>query len=140
MLDWQVSRYVSPVLDFVHFIFSCTDRDLREKHYDELLNIYHGSLKELLDRLGGDTESQFPFTALLDQLKLFGKFGIIMASLVIPASSTKNEDLPDMDLMAETKDDPDRLQELTKAFTKGSDGAKVRLREALLDAMRFGYL
>ena len=136
-----MSRYVSPVLDLVHFIFSCTDGDLREKHYNELLNIYHGSLKELLDRLGGDTESQFPFKALVDQLKLFGKFGVIMASLIIPASSTKNEDIPDMDLIAENKkDNPDLAQEIMIAFGKGSEGVTVRLRGALLDAMRFGYL
>lgn len=52
---------------------------MRAKHYDELLKIYHNALLELLSSLGGDAEKQFPFSALLDQMKKFGKFGVIMS-------------------------------------------------------------
>jgi hypothetical protein len=117
---------------------------LRAKHYDELLNIYHRSLKDLLDHLGGDTMSQFPFTALLRQLKQFGKFGVLMASFLIPMLSTKNEDLPDMDYIAENmkleETDPEKAQELMKAFENKNDGYKPRMRDALIDAIRLGYL
>lgn len=140
LLDWQIARYCSPVLDLVHFIFSCTD-EVRTKHYDELLNTYHQSLKDLLDRLGGDTMTQFPFTALLRQLKQFGKFGIVMASIIIPASSTKNEDLPDMDKFAEgLGKDPKAMEEWSKMLNLGNDRVINRMRAAVLDTIRFGYL
>jgi hypothetical protein len=115
---------------------------MRAKHYDELLNIYHRSLKETLDHLGGDTMTQFPFTAFLRQLKQFGKFGVIMASFMIPMLTTSNDQLPDMDFMAEnmTNPDPAVMEEMMKSFMQGSQGANERIREVLLDAIRYGYL
>ena len=142
LLDWQVSRYCSPVLDLVYFIFVCTDKALRAKHYDEILNTYHRSLKDHLDHLGGDTMSQFPFTALLRQLKQCGKFGIVMATFLIPMLSTKNEELPDMDFIAENmnQDDPELMNQMMQSFMKGADESNKKMREALLDAIRLGYL
>lgn len=86
---------------------------------------------------------QFPLTALLRQLKQFGKFGILMATFLVPMMATKNEDLPDMDFMAENIDtqDPELMAEIIKAFTTKSDAAyKPRMQGDLLDAMRYGYL
>lgn len=143
MLDWQISRYCSPVLDFVYFMFSCTDVEMRVKHFDELLNIYHRSLKELLDHLGGDTMTQFPFTALLRQLKKFGRFGIYMSLLLIPILTTQNDKLPDMDFMAENmnSEDPALMEEMQNAWMAQSDASyKPRMQGALHDAVRFGYV
>lgn len=44
MLDWQVSRIASPVLDILYFIFSCTTKELRDAHYDDFLKTYHNTL------------------------------------------------------------------------------------------------
>ncbi|CRK94159.1 CLUMA_CG007678, isoform A [Clunio marinus] len=143
LLDWQVSRYCSPVLDLVHFIFSCTDAELRAKHYDELLNIYHRSLKDLLDHLGGDTMTQFPFTAFLRQLRQYGKFGLVMASFMVPMLLVKNEDLPDMDFMSEKMKDPDPalMEDLMKQFLAYTEALyKPRMRALISDASRYGYL
>lgn len=132
---------MSPVLDLVHFIFSCTDEDLRANHYDDLLKIYHESLRELLDRLGGDTETQFPFSALQQQLKKFGSFGVFMASMMIPMLSVKNEDLPDMDVMAENMNkDPKAVEEMMAVMGKGNDFYKVRMLAVVMDSIRLGYL
>lgn len=133
LLDWQNCRYCSPVLDLANFIFGCADGDLRANHYDELLNIYHQTLKELLDSLGGDTDSQFPFTALLDQLKQFGKYGIIMGSMIIPANS-KNEEVLDSDSIANS------AQALLQRSSHRSDSIKARIRDAVMDAIHLGYL
>lgn len=143
MLDWQIAYCTSPALDFVHFIFSCTDETLRAQHYDELLQLYYQSMKTLLDRLGGNAESQFPFSAFLDQLKQFGKFGVMMASVVIPGTSVKNEDLPARDLMGEgdENDDPEKLKEiLTSMSGEVSDSVKQRIRAVLMDIIKYGYL
>lgn len=143
LLDWQLSRYVSPVLDLVHFIFGSTDEGLRANHYHELIQIYHESLKELLNRLGGDTEKQFPFSALQQQLKQFGSFGIIMAAMIIPISTTKNEELPDFDAVAENMTDAsdvDKMNEMFDKMSRGNDTVQIRMRAALLDTIRLGYL
>jgi hypothetical protein len=115
---------------------------MRAKHFDELLNLYHRSLKDTLDHLGGDTMSQFPFTALLRQLKQFGKFGIIMATFLIPLLTTSNDELPDMDFMAENmkNDDPEVMENMMKNFMKTNKVYEERMRHSLLDAIRYGYL
>lgn len=116
---------------------------MRSKHYDELLNIYHRSLKDLLDRLGGDTATQFPYTTMLRHLKKFGKFGIYMSTFLIPVMTIQNDKIPDMDFMADNMDnqDPAFGEEMQKAFFKQSDAAyNPRMRGSLLDAFRFGYL
>lgn len=48
--DWQYSRYASPVTDVALYLFCCSSSELRAKHYDEFLKIYHGSLSDLLKR------------------------------------------------------------------------------------------
>lgn len=44
LLDWQVSRCSSPIIDIVYFVFCCTSKELRDAHYDEFLRVYHESL------------------------------------------------------------------------------------------------
>lgn len=115
---------------------------MRAKHYDELLSTYHKSLKDLLDHLGGDSR-QFPFTALLRQLKKFGKYGIILASFLVSMLNTSSEDLPDMDFMAENikNPDPELMDEMMKMFASKNDAAyRARMRGNVDDAFRFGYL
>lgn len=86
--------------------------------------------------------SQFPFTALLRQLKHFAKFGIIMATFLVPMITTKNEELPDMDFVAENmgKEDPALMEEMMKSFGGANGAFKSRMSGALFDAMRYGYL
>lgn len=50
LIDWQISRYASPVCDIVYYLFCCTDKELRDKHYDSWLKAYHESLTTLLNK------------------------------------------------------------------------------------------
>lgn len=44
LLDWQISRHCSPIIDIVYYLFSCTTKELRDAHYDNFLRVYHESL------------------------------------------------------------------------------------------------
>lgn len=44
LLDWQISRFSSPIIDIVYYMFCCTTKELRDDNYDEFLKIYHESL------------------------------------------------------------------------------------------------
>jgi hypothetical protein len=124
----------------------CTDKKTRDKHFDELINLYHRSLKELLDHLGGDTQTQFPFTALLRQLRRFAKLGIISGCCAVPMLQTKPEDMMDMDVLAEKmeKMDPSELDEIRKQFMEANKDniGKInsRIRDIIEDGLRYGYL
>lgn len=43
-LDYQLTRYSSPVCDIVYYLFCCTSKELRDEHYETFLKIYHESL------------------------------------------------------------------------------------------------
>lgn len=50
LLDWQVSRFTSPIIDLVYFMFCCTTKELRDAHYDEFQNVYYNSLSAHIHR------------------------------------------------------------------------------------------
>lgn len=50
ILDWQLSRISSPIIDIVYFVFLCTTKELRDEHYDNFLKIYHESLSDQIRR------------------------------------------------------------------------------------------
>lgn len=50
LVDWQLSRHSSPVIDFVHFVFSCTTKEMRDIHYEDLLKTYHDHLSAHIRR------------------------------------------------------------------------------------------
>ncbi|XP_055538993.1 uncharacterized protein LOC129726394 [Wyeomyia smithii] len=131
LIDWQLSRYVSPALDVLYFLFCCSDQPFREKHFSEMLRIYHTSLTILLERLGCDATQLFPFTALEEQLARFGKFIVIMGAFDIPILCTDPADMPDLG------------GDISEAFAT-SPAAQRRYASRMLglihDAIQYGYL
>lgn len=49
-LDWQTTRHTTPIIDIVYYMFCCTTKELRDAHYNELLEIYHDSLSAHIRR------------------------------------------------------------------------------------------
>lgn len=64
LLDFQLSRYAPPVLDLLYLVYSCTDRDMRDRHLDALMREYHDELSSALRRLGSDPEQVYPWQAM----------------------------------------------------------------------------
>lgn len=122
-------------------MFACTDQKLRAKHYDEFLNVYHQSLKEVLNHLGCDSMKAFPFTALVRQLKKFGKYGILIMSFIVPMLGMKNEDLPDTDELVDTMEGAD-VDHFVNAMDRGfkADSYALRVRGNLDDAFKLGFI
>lgn len=50
LIDWQITRYASPVTDLLYYLFSCIPKELRDSHYDTFLKVYHESLSNHLTR------------------------------------------------------------------------------------------
>lgn len=50
LIDWQLARVSSPIIDVVYFIFLSTTKELRDIHYDNLLKVYHDSLSAHIRR------------------------------------------------------------------------------------------
>lgn len=101
LIDFQMSRYASPVLDIVHYLFACTEKELRDAHFDEFINVYHATLSEHLQLFSLDPEVIFSRQVLEDHLKIYGSYGFCMAILSVPFFICDSSDLPDLDEVSE---------------------------------------
>lgn len=86
MIDFQLARFASPALDISFFIYSCTEQELRENHYDDLLKAYHKSAAELIRSFGLDPEEIFPYSGLMEEMNKFGQFGVGVGIEAVPVS------------------------------------------------------
>lgn len=50
LVDWQISRYASPVLDILYYIFFNTTGEIRAHNYENFLETYYESLSSHLIR------------------------------------------------------------------------------------------
>lgn len=141
---------MSPVLDLVYFIFASTDKQLRDEHYDDLIRAYHSSLSALLERMGEKTNEILSFDALQKELKKFGRFGMPMAFMLIPATTMQSQDLPDMDEMAEMMqkmkangspmEETEETKKIQDLYLKQGIKVGARIRNVAIDMERLGYI
>ncbi|XP_058819897.1 uncharacterized protein LOC131682439 isoform X2 [Topomyia yanbarensis] len=142
LLDWQITRYASPVLDLMYFIFSASNKAFRDQHYEKLIDHYHRSLSDFLRRLGSDPERLFPRKALDQQLQRFGRFGLMMAVMILPIITTRSEDVPDLEEMAEKMENGFDISEEANNFRSEDTEANYRQRmgDCCRDMVQLGYI
>ncbi|KAL7015018.1 hypothetical protein ACKWTF_016247 [Chironomus riparius] len=97
MIDFQLSRYASPALDITFFLYSCTSEELRVQYYNDLMKTYHTNLCEIIRDFGSNPEFLFPYSALENEMKQFGRFGVGMGIESIPFSLMDDSDTADLD-------------------------------------------
>ncbi|XP_053657724.1 uncharacterized protein LOC128706808 [Anopheles marshallii] len=140
LFDWQVMRYVTPVQDIVYFVFCCTDEEFRRKYYDEMLDIYYRSLSAMLAKLQHDVKELFPRAAFEEQLRIFGRYGILMGMFLVPMMCTHNEELPDIEALAHKMAESQQLNEsFFKTTESNQETYTKRIRAVVKDCIRYGY-
>lgn len=137
--DWQCTRFASPILDIVYFLFLCTDAPLRARYYDDLIQGYHHALRAQLDRLGADVNELFPLTAMLRQLKAYGRYALAAVIIILPMLCTEKKDVPPIEDMMEKIEN----ETFDGQFFTVPDGAqsefKSRMSGILRDMNSKGY-
>lgn len=85
---------------------------------------------------------QLPQTALFRQLKVFGKYGILMSLVLLPIMATKKEDLPDLGYLSEAMQNGDDEEAIDLMYQnpKATSSYKARIKDNMLDACSYGYL
>ncbi|KAK4884248.1 hypothetical protein RN001_000519 [Aquatica leii] len=129
-IDWQLSRLCSPVFDLSYFLFTCTDKQFRDKYYDEMINEYYDSLSSFLLELGSDSKKLFPFSVLKDHLKLFSVFGLFMSIQSLYSSLSEHGEVPYFLKKSEEK---------VKQTSTHTDTYSVRIKDVILDFEKLGY-
>ncbi|RZC37693.1 uncharacterized protein BDFB_013993 [Asbolus verrucosus] len=95
MLDWQISGFCSPVTDLSYFIYSCVSREDLKK-FDDILKVYYESFSNFLWKMGGNPEKMFSYPQLMADWKIFAKFGIMMAFLVVKIAVSDQDEVADI--------------------------------------------
>ncbi|KAJ8925787.1 hypothetical protein NQ315_009637 [Exocentrus adspersus] len=93
ILDWQISRVHSPVVDLSYFMYSTSSKE-QLQHFDELLEIYYNSFSTTVKELGCDPEELFSFSALKDHWKKYSLYGVFMLVFSLHVILSDKEELP----------------------------------------------
>lgn len=89
--------------------------------------------------MGSDPEKLFPYDVMLDQFRKFGKFGMVMATMLLPMLTSEEGQTPDLDELAEQLQDERKMD--VNVFI--SDNSRVefnkRLHDVVEDMVRLNY-
>ncbi|OWR43359.1 uncharacterized protein LOC116773618 [Danaus plexippus] len=125
IIDFQISRCASPVLD-VCFVFSaCTEQELRTKYYDKLIDYYYEVLSQRITELGSDPNRLYSYDTYMMELKKYSYFGLLFSFESTPMIILPPEDAINMEMAGDQKRDIDDFWTLPPFKTK-----EGRLREA----------
>ncbi|XP_034176256.1 uncharacterized protein LOC117602401 [Osmia lignaria lignaria] len=138
MLDFQLTRCASPVLDISTFIYACTDKIVWKTQFDELLKFYHNELCKTIKLLGSNPENIYPWSTFMEEVKEQFLFGLVFATEIIPMSLLDESDIFDLDAI---KDDTavDIADIWTLSNIKSKSG-RLRLADVIVHAVQKGFL
>ncbi|XP_022125350.2 uncharacterized protein LOC111000272 [Pieris rapae] len=126
MIDFQLARCASPVLDLSFAIYACTDQNLREKHYDALLKDYYDVLSKQISEMGSDPKKVYPWSTFMEEVKKYSYFGLAFSFESTPFIILAPEDAFKMDdITGDEKRNIEEFWPVTPIKTKAG-----RLREA----------
>uniref|UniRef100_A0A1A9VLX7 CHK domain-containing protein n=1 Tax=Glossina austeni TaxID=7395 RepID=A0A1A9VLX7_GLOAU len=101
LIDWQIMRYASPVIDLMYFLMCCTTGEFRQKYFQNMIDIYHKSATDHIKRLGADADKLYSRIGLDKELRGKGAIGLLFATFVLPILTTRSEDVPDLEILSE---------------------------------------
>ncbi|XP_043476902.1 uncharacterized protein LOC122507943 [Leptopilina heterotoma] len=80
LVDFQLCRYAPPALDVLIFLYFTTTKELKKKHFEELIDFYYDELKKNLEKEDVDIQGILPlleFKKTIKQLKLMAMTAVI---------------------------------------------------------------
>ncbi|KAF5287406.1 hypothetical protein FQR65_LT12231 [Abscondita terminalis] len=135
MVDFQLLRMGSPVLDISQLLFLCCDKQIRKGHYTELISAYHQSLSSFLKKFGEDADELFSYDVLQEHLKKYSVYGFATALRTLYLISIYKEDFPDPSGVKNPQECIDKYMNAKKdivTYTK-------MMREIIFDYFDLGY-
>ncbi|KAK5646586.1 hypothetical protein RI129_005050 [Pyrocoelia pectoralis] len=133
ILDFQISRLSSPAVDLCCFLFSDTDKTVRER-YDELILKYYNCFCAFLEELGSDGRKLLPFNVLQAHLKEYGIVGLFWAIHILYVQCTIAQSVPSI---FENESYAKGLEFIYEIEDRSVFDERVR--DSVLDFHRFGY-
>lgn len=139
-MDWQISHFCSPAVDVLYNIFTSTDKEFRDQHYDTLLKTYYTSLSEMIRKLGSDPRKLYTYENLQSQLRKFGEYALLMAPMIISIRVAKETDVSNLDEFAQLVEKGEDV-DLIRKFDGETQKEYSRLVNGLVtDLVNYGYV
>lgn len=141
LIDWQLVQFCSPATDLTLFLFTSTEKSLRDEHYANMLSTYHECLADGLQAMGSDPNA-FKMTDLHDQLQKFAQYGLILAPMYVRVITTNPNDIPDLDEMSHKVEQANKTNtelEMDEMLMGNNPAYKKRVADVIRDYFAYGF-
>lgn len=140
ILDFQTICFVSPAHDIFHNIFHSTDKEFRDKEYENVLKLYYEMLAKTVRLLGSDPDKLFTFENLKDELKRFGNYLLIMSPLWISTTQVNPSEMTGMDEMFDETGESENTPDIVSGLSgEGQREFERRVNGLLADIVELEY-
>lgn len=98
-IDFQLSRYASPMTDVIYVLFMGTSRRFREEHTDVLLKTYYNEFRTVLSRfpdvtlLQAEAVDSWTFGKLKEEYENFYMYGFLVSVILLPMILLRPDDI-----------------------------------------------
>lgn len=141
-IDLQTLRYTSPVIDILHFLYTSTERSVRDAHMDNMIDDYVESLYDTLQKF--DVHDEYvsdvnELNAIIRrELREKSMYGLGICMWLMPAVTFHPNNIIDLDTI--TIDDfTSDNQEKTMTQMQTPE-YHVRMRDTVMEFYRKGIL
>ncbi|GBP86682.1 hypothetical protein EVAR_103626_1 [Eumeta japonica] len=93
LLDYQISRYSSPLCDLYFMLFLAVDEATRDGHFMDLVNTYERALRQQIVELGQDPEQIYPKEQFQRDLRTFSYSGMAQTLHMLPMFANNPKDV-----------------------------------------------
>jgi hypothetical protein len=100
LVDFQLARFSSPVLDLQYFLCTSTNDEVRFRQRDHLLSEYHAEFRDTFEVLDLDPD-QYTLEQLREEFEEKEVFGLLVVCSMLWAMLARSSDVPDFSQMKE---------------------------------------
>ncbi|KOC63170.1 hypothetical protein WH47_02679 [Habropoda laboriosa] len=137
MLDFQLARCSSPILDLATFVYACTDKTMWDTQFDMLLKFYYDELSKTITLLGSNPENVYSWNTFMNEVKEKFVFGMIFTMEITPMCLLDDSDAFDLDLIK-----GDKAVDISDVWTLlnvKSQSGRLRLTNIIEHAVQKGF-
>lgn len=100
LVDFQLARFSSPVLDLQYFLCTSTNEEVRFRQRDHLLSEYHAEFRDTLEILDLDPD-QYTLEQLKEEFEEKEEYGLLVICFTLWAMLASSSHVPDFSQMTE---------------------------------------
>lgn len=116
-----------------------TDRDFRQKEYQNVMDHYYRTLAQSIRRLGSDPDKLFSYADFQSELKKFGNFALLMGTMMTEMMLIDPNDIPDIDGLSEEVATVDKNLDVFKPSVERDCQYDRRINDLFNDFIEMGY-